>query len=182
MGQSEKLHAGMRARVEGLQPNQNLVLGPLFNPFTASKSLENGQIANLFYLQDYFKWPSRMLEHLFGAWPQRYLLPVEAYFFSEELMQKKLSLVAFFRKGDNFSSHNLVKIHWWQNNFFCVADVMVSTEGLTQERSVFMLSHFSLCLPCHHIILPRFREIWINFFPKICITLSLLQSASKGTL
>ena len=72
---------------------------------------------------------------------------------------KKLSLVAFFRKGDNFSSHNLVKIHWWQNNFFCVADVMVSTEGLTQERSVFMLSHFSLCLPCHHIILPRFREI-----------------------
>ena len=115
-------------------------------------------------------------------WPQRYLLPVEAYFFSEELMQKKLSLVAFFRKGDNFSSHNLVKIHWWQNNFFCGADVMVSTEGLTQERSVFMLSHFSLCLPCHRIILPRFREVWINFFPKICITLSLLQSASKGTL
>jgi len=64
---------------------------------------------------------------------------VVAYFFSEELMQKKLCLVAFFRKGDNFSSHNLVKIHWWQNNYFCVADVMVSTEGLTQERSVYLL-------------------------------------------
>ena len=67
MGQSKKLHAGMRARVEGLQPNQNLVLGPLFNPSTGSKSLKNGQIANLFCLQDYFKWPSRMLEHLFWA-------------------------------------------------------------------------------------------------------------------
>ena len=129
-----------------------------------------------------FQWQNACKQWLgLRLHPQRYLLPVEAYFFSEDLMQKKLSLVAFFRKGDNFSSHNLVKIHWWQNNFFCVADVMVSTEGLTQERSVFMLSHFSLCLPCHHIILPRFREIWINFFPKICITLSLLQSASKGT-
>ena len=113
--------------------------------------------------------------------PQRYLLPVEAYFFSEELMQKKLSLVAFFRKGDNFSSHNLVKIHWWQNNFFCVADVMVSTKALTQEKSLFWLSHFSLCLLCHHTILARFRENWINFFPKKCITFCLLQSASKGT-
>ena len=103
----------------------------------------------------HFKFPDLIL---YQAYAQRYLLPVEAYLCTEELMQKRLSLVAIFWKEVNFSSRNLVKIHWWQNNFFCVADVMVSTKALTQEKSLFWLSHFSLCLLCHHIILARFRE------------------------
>ena len=95
---------------------------------------------------------------------------------------KKIELGGFFFwKEVDFQSRNLVKIHWWQNKFLCVNDVMVSTKELTQEKSLFWLSHFSFCLLCHQIILPRFRENWTEFFPKICITLCLLQSASKGT-
>ena len=42
---------------------------------------------------------------------QRYLLPVEAYFCNEELMQNKPVDIG---KKSTFHPPNLVKVHWWQ--------------------------------------------------------------------
>ena len=64
--------------------------------------------------------------------------------------------MAIFRKEVNFSSRNLVKIHWWQNNFFCAVDIQ---SPINNPGRLFIFEKFST--------LVALIAAWLLIFSKV---------------